>query len=473
MNPGAQLAAMRTVTSTARATVICGLLAAAVLGSATVPVPAAPGGGPVTTAQAAAADFGPPPSGEVPILFNDRHVYAKPDRLKHGRVLAALVRGGTILIPLRSMFEQTGATVSWDPTTKTADVSKPGSDVKVTVGRPEVVINGESRPLDVPPEIYKGAVVVPVRVISEGMGAYVQWVPDRRIVVVRYVPATPPPPPPPPPTPTPPPPPPPPPTATPSPTPAPPARNPYEHFIVGDYIFSPKVYNELSPGNSGTGGSYSVRGAVEFPLFGLPWMLEGDYRSFSYPHNSGINPAFFAAGVNPCNTPAGVGPANGDQGCVTVIGGYGQVPVPSFTARDTDFDGRFGLKIAEPRIYIGVGYLHRVENYGYPKQNGFGFGAEKLPDLENTFSVYGSVWYYPSISGNFTYPTVGVPAALAGTTDKFQQRFLKYQIGGTLNLGNSGLFLDGGFLGDTIRGKNISPSDATHAGGYIGLGIKF
>jgi hypothetical protein len=417
------------------------------------------------------ADFGTPPSGEVPILFNDRHVYAKPDRLKANRVLAALVRGNTILIPLRSMFEQMGATVSYDPATKTVDVSKPGSDVKVTVGRPEVVINGEARPLDVPPEIYKGAVVVPVRVLSEGMGAYVQWVPDRRIVVVRYVPVvvTPPPPPP---TATPSPPPTRPPTATPSPTPtpAPPARNPYEHFIVGDYIFSPKVYNEFSPGNSGKGGSYAVRGAVEFPLFGLPWMLEGDYRSYSYPHNSGINPVLLAGGANPCQgAQTGV---HGDQGCVTVIGAYGQVAVPSFNARDTDFDGRFGLKIAEPRIYIGVGYLHREENYGYPKQNGFGFGAEKLPDLENTLSVYGSVWYYPSISGNFTFPA-GAPPALVGTTDKFQQRFLKYQIGGTLNLGNSGLFLDAGFLGDTIRGKNLSPSDASHAGGYIGLGIKF
>src|ERR1700736_4105040 len=181
------------------------------------------------------ADFGTPPSGEVPILFNDRHVYAKPDRLKANRVLAALVRGNTILIPLRSMFEQMGATVSYDPATKTVDVSKPGSDVKVTVGRPEVVINGESRPLEVPPEIYKGTVVVPVRVISEGMGAYVQWVPDRRIVVVRYVAVAPPTPVPTPaatpvatPAPTPPP------VITPSPTPTPVARNPYEHFIVGD-----------------------------------------------------------------------------------------------------------------------------------------------------------------------------------------------------------------------------------------------
>jgi hypothetical protein len=417
------------------------------------------------------ADFGTPPSGEVPILFNDRHVYSKPDRLKANRVLAALVRGNTILIPLRSMFEQMGATVSYDPASKTVDVSKPGSDVKVTVGRPEVVINGESRPLDVPPEIYKGAVVVPVRVISEGMGAYVQWVPDRRIVVVRYVPQAPPPPPPPPPPPTPTPaPPPPPPPPTPSPTPTPVPKNPYEHFIVGDYIFSPKVYNEFSAGNTGKGGSYAVRGAVEFPLFGLPWMLEGDYRSYAYPHVSTISPTAPAdASGNQCYTGSA---AAGNPGCVTVIGGYGQQSVPSFTARDTDFDGRFALKIADPRIYIGVGYLHREENYGYPKQNGFGFGAEKLPDLDQPFSIYGSVWYYPSISGDFTYPT-GAPAALIGTTADLQARFLKYQIGGTFMLGSSGLFLDAGFLGDTIRNKNLMPSDATHAGGYVGLGIKF
>ncbi len=77
------------------------------------------------------------------------------------------------------MFEQMGASVSYDAASKTVTVSKPGSEVKVTVGQPEVVINGESRPLDVPPILYQGTVLVPVRVISEGMGAYVQWVPDK------------------------------------------------------------------------------------------------------------------------------------------------------------------------------------------------------------------------------------------------------------------------------------------------------
>ena len=51
---------------------------------------------------------------EIPILFNDHHVNATPNELKRGRVLAALVKGGTVLVPLRSMFEQMGATVSYD-----------------------------------------------------------------------------------------------------------------------------------------------------------------------------------------------------------------------------------------------------------------------------------------------------------------------------------------------------------------------
>ncbi|MBV9648440.1 MAG: hypothetical protein JO043_13315, partial [Candidatus Eremiobacteraeota bacterium] len=55
----------------------------------------------VAQANTPPADFGSPPSGEIPILFNDHHVYTKPDRLKQERVLAALVRGNTILVPLR------------------------------------------------------------------------------------------------------------------------------------------------------------------------------------------------------------------------------------------------------------------------------------------------------------------------------------------------------------------------------------
>lgn len=192
------------------------------------------------------ADFGSPPSGQIPILYNDRHVYAKPDVLKQGRVLAALARNGTIYVPLRSMFEQMGASVSYDPASRVATVSKPGAEVVVTVGKPEVVVNGESRPLDVPPIVYQGVVLVPVRVISEGMGAYVQWVPDRKLVVVRYVPATPPP--------TEAPPAPPPPSVAPPPPPPPATPNPLK---LGGYFRSYYFTRQNASNNPGTQFNFS------------------------------------------------------------------------------------------------------------------------------------------------------------------------------------------------------------------------
>jgi len=393
------------------------------------------------------ANFGSPPSGQIPILFNDHHVYAKPDVLKQGRVLAALVRGGTVLIPLRSMFEQMGATVSYDAASKTVDVSKPGADVKVTVGKPEVVINGESRPLDVPPIMYHGHVLVPVRVISEGMGAYVQWVPDKQVVVVRYIPPTPPP------TPTPPPPP-PPATAPPTPTPAP-AATPYKDlFIAGDYLASQKVYDEFSPGNIASGSkdgfSFTLRGAAEFDLFGLPWMIEGDYQQLNYAHDCDYNATTGAA----------------DPNCyVTTIGGLGSTAVPAITVRDYDADAKVGLKVADPRIYIGVGYLWRSNNVGYPRMSNVGFGAEKLPDLNHPFSFYGSVWYYGNVKGSFTDPS--------DNTYQLAYNILNYNLGITYAFSGTPLFLEGGFIGQEIKNKTNAPSDATNFGPYVGLGLKF
>ena len=391
-----------------------------------------------------AADFGEPPSGEIPILFNDRHVYSKPDRLQAGRVLAAIVKNGTILVPLRSLFEQMGATVSFDPATKAVTVTKPGADVRVTVGKPEVSINGETRPLDVPPEIYRGAVVVPLRVISEGMGAYVLWVPEKRLVVVRYaatVPPTPQPSAPPAPTPAPAP------RAAPVATPAPAAtpapRNPYERFIVGDYIFAPKVYNNLSPGNSGT-QSFSARAAAEFPLFNVPWMLEGDFTSFRYPHSAG-------------NT--------------TLIGNQGQTFVPSFQARNDDFEGKLAIKVADPRVYVGIGYLFRNTNYEggalESQMHGLGGGLEKLPDVGQRFSLYGSVFFYPNASTN------GAQDLSGNTLGDVQYKILKYRVGATFDFGKSPVFIDLGFLGINEQSKLNTTGGATYSGPYGGLGIHF
>ncbi len=296
-----------------------------------------------------APNFGSPPSGSIPILFNDTHVYAKPDVLKQDRVLAALVRNGTILVPLRSMFEQMGATVSYDPSTQTVTASKSGASVAVTVGKPEVVINGESRPLDVPPIMYQGQILVPVRVISEGMGAYVQWVQDRHIVVVRYITATPPPPPPP--------------SAPPPPPPPPPTPTPWSWNGVYVGLNAGEVWNH------DTGVAYCVTPATATP----PSVING--LGCSYPSYGMMNGVGLIGGVqagwNIQLGPLVIGPEleyDGTtlnpnvsfQGCVKEYG-FSPCGQGSFTASETmtSFQSerlRFGFASGRTLIYVTGGW---------------------------------------------------------------------------------------------------------------------
>ena len=406
----------------------------------------------------AAMNFGSPPSGEIPILYNDHHVYANPDRLKQGRVLAALVKNGAILVPLRSMFEAMGATVKWDPASKTATVQKAGASVQVTLGKNEAIINGESRPLDVPPEIYKGVVVVPIRVMSEAMGAYVQWVPDRRLAVVRYLPPTPVPPPPPPP--------PPPPTAAPSPTPTPaPAAPSYNGFLQGAYVWH-QVSNEFAA-QVRTTSSYQASAAILFN----PIAIEGRFRSDQYPTTvNGVIPPTGAV-CTPTNAPNNP-PVPGNPATIFSTIDGGTCYVPPFTARQQLAEGRLEYKVFDPHVYIGAAYGYATTNYGYPRLGGVGFGIEKMPDLNNNFTVHGSYFYYPSMSGNYTVNDPLSPNF--GVTFKQQYHIQSYDAGIDYVFSKSfPIYLYAGWDGDLFTVQSNAPVNQTHSGPYAGLGFRF
>jgi hypothetical protein len=357
------------------------------------------------------------------------------------------------------MFEQMGGTVTYSAATKMVEVSKPGVDVQVTVGKFTVVINNETRPLDVPPEIYAGTVVVPVRVMSEALGAYVDWVQDKHLVVVRYLPPAPPSPTPAPtvaPTPMPTPVPTVAPTAKPSPTPAP--HETTEVFLAGDVLFNPKVFNEFSPGNKGT-SSLAGRIGVTFPINNVGFLAEATVAIFRYPHTG-------AAGFDP-SLPCGVTgqPNAGDPSCVSVLGpASGSAYVPPFNAQDIDADARVGIRLFS-HVYVVGSYERRYENFGYPAQSGFGGGIEKTPNLSHPVDYYGSVLYYPQIAGNYT--------DIFSAGQQLQYSYLKYQAGVTLTPGgNFPLFLDLGFLGNRAVSKRNAPASTSESAFYAGLGIK-
>ncbi len=418
---------------------------------------------------------------DVPILYNDHHVGAKPAILVNGRVLAGYARNGTILVPLRSAFEQMGAVVEWDAASKTMRISKPGAEIRLTVGKRSVAVNGDVRPLDVPPSMYKGVVVAPVRVISEALGAYVQWIPAKQLVAITYQPPPPPAPaatpvPPPPPAPATPAPAPPPPVATPAPPPTPAPGPTYLAYLSADYTLSGKAYNEWSAGNS-LNDSGRIEAMTEFPSLGKNFVFGGDLVRSQYDHlqtlstqqatNNAVNAGLPVTG--PGNTfaiPCTPSVNAKDPGCVNEIGQSGQTFVPAFTINELTFEGLIGVRIAQPRLYFLAGYAGRSTNYGYPIVGGLGVGLMKFPDLDKVVSVRARFMWYPYVFGDFTTPS--------GTQYTLGYRQYLYDAGLTLSPSrNFPLFFEGGFRGENDNGRNAAPSNRSYSSVYAGLGFKF
>ena len=237
-----------------------------------------------------------------------------------------------------------------------------------------------------------------------------------------------------------------------------PTAAPYKDvIIVADYIISPKVYNEFSPGNTGNnnngGFSYRIHGAIEIPVMALPFMIEVDYRQYNWPHNCGG--------------------ANDPECYVTTIGGLGSSFVPAFVGRNYDFDARLGIRILKPRIYLVGGYLWWGNNYGYPKLTAPGVGLEKLPDLDRVFSFYGSAIYYFGANGNYASNPLscGNPTG-SGCTYNVGYDILKYDIGVSYTFPGFPLFLEAGFLGTRGWNQQAAPIGFSESGPYAGIGLK-
>lgn len=87
----------------------------------------------------------------------------------------ALIKNGSTLVPLRGIFESLGATVNWNQTTKTIDAKKGNTTVWLKIGSKTTKVNGKNVSIAVPAQVVNGSTLVPLRFISEALGAKVDW----------------------------------------------------------------------------------------------------------------------------------------------------------------------------------------------------------------------------------------------------------------------------------------------------------
>lgn len=89
------------------------------------------------------------------------------------------------LVPLRFIAEAFNAKVLWDGELKTITIIRGDTTVLLQVGNDIAVINGtKSVKLDQPPVIVNSRTMVPIRFVSEILGATVEWNPSTRTITI-------------------------------------------------------------------------------------------------------------------------------------------------------------------------------------------------------------------------------------------------------------------------------------------------
>jgi len=94
---------------------------------------------------------------------------------KYGELLeASYVRNNRTMVPLRFISENLGANVSWEGKTKQITIEGT-KKITLTVGSRIISLNGHKQRIEVSPEIKNGTTFVPIRFVSEVLGSDVTY----------------------------------------------------------------------------------------------------------------------------------------------------------------------------------------------------------------------------------------------------------------------------------------------------------
>jgi N-acetylmuramoyl-L-alanine amidase len=96
------------------------------------------------------------------------------EKLLQPEVAPRLIAGNT-LVPLRIVAEELGAKVKWDEAKRQVSIDKGDISILLTIGKPNILISGKSKMLEVTPIIVEGNSMLPLRVIGEQLGVQFNW----------------------------------------------------------------------------------------------------------------------------------------------------------------------------------------------------------------------------------------------------------------------------------------------------------
>lgn len=98
-----------------------------------------------------------------------------------------VIEGGYTLVPVRVIAESLGAYVEWHPLERRVEIELDEHRLVLIIDNTIAYVDGVPKQLEAPARIVNGATMVPARFISESLRAEVNWYPDVRVVgIVTY-----------------------------------------------------------------------------------------------------------------------------------------------------------------------------------------------------------------------------------------------------------------------------------------------
>jgi|GEM_PF-564055 len=98
-----------------------------------------------------------------------------------------VIENGRTLVPVRFIVEALDALADWDSKNQTVSLIFDAKQIDFKIGSTVAYVNGSELKLDVPAKILPtGRTVVPVRFISDAIGAKVSWDNNKKLVTVVY-----------------------------------------------------------------------------------------------------------------------------------------------------------------------------------------------------------------------------------------------------------------------------------------------
>lgn len=95
---------------------------------------------------------------------------------------------GRILIPVAALTKELGITAEWVATTKSVIITQltNNTTIYLKMGQASALVNGTEVKLECKPQIFKGRAYIPIRFISESLGAKVIWDSKTKTINITY-----------------------------------------------------------------------------------------------------------------------------------------------------------------------------------------------------------------------------------------------------------------------------------------------